>query len=572
MFIAKQLKMMSSRYREFLPKTISCFQEGYSFKTFFSDLFAGVSVGIIALPLAMAFAIASGVAPERGLFTAIVAGFIISLLGGSRTQIAGPTGAFVVIIYAVVQRHGYDGLAVATLMAGIMIFLMGIARLGSLIKFIPYPVIIGFTAGIALSIFSSAVKDFLGLQTAGAVPVEFLDKWTLYYQTAHTWSPWAVAIGTVTLGAIFLLRWKYPRLPGVILTLVVVTAIAWVFGVPTETIGSKFGEIPNMLPAPSLPELTLDKIQAVFPDAITIALLGAIESLLSAVIADGMTGTRHRSNGELVAQGLGNLGSVIFGGIPATGAIARTAANIKLGAKTPVAGMIHSVTLLVLMILVAPCAALIPLPALAAVLFFIAWNMSELENCMEVAKGPFSETLVMLITFLLTVLIDLTVAVQVGVILAAVIFMKRMTDLTKGNITKYLEQEVGESEEKDSEFLYRSDVPREVTVFEIDGPLFYGAADILNEAYQRLDSTTKIFILRLHKCPLIDATGLQALKKFNQRCEQHGIKLLISGTKPEITKQMLKSHEAHGIPLKNFFPTISTALEYSKTLLESQAN
>lgn len=334
-------------------------KEGYSKKYFFNDLFAGISVGVIALPLALAFAIGSGVPPERGLFTAIVAGFLISFLGGSRVQIGGPTGAFVIIVYTIIQKHGYDGLAVATIIAGILMVLMGIARFGVFLKFIPFPVTTGFTTGIALVIFTSQIKDFFGLQI-DKVPPEFLEKCTMFCLQAYTWNKWAFLVASSTLILIFVLRRYFPKIPGVIIAIIFATAISYFFSLPIETIQSKFGEIPRILPNPSFPSISYDLIKNVFPDAITIALLGAIESLLSAVVADGMTGNRHRSNCELVAQGLANIGSIIFGGIPATGAIARTSANIRMGAKTPVAGMIHAATLLLLMLLFAPLAAKIP--------------------------------------------------------------------------------------------------------------------------------------------------------------------------------------------------------------------
>ena len=564
--ITHLLSSLKNNFKEFTPKSYTCIKEGYTKQIFLNDVFAGISVGIISVPLAMAFAIASGVTPERGLFTAIIAGFIIALLGGSRVQIGGPTGAFVIIIYAVVQRHGYDGLALATLIAGILIFLMGIFRFGSLLKFIPYPVITGFTAGIALTIFSSQIKDFFGLDT-GPLPVEFIEKWSVYISSSHTWDPWAVVIGVITLGSIFSLRRLYPRLPFVVLTLFIVSFAVEVFDLPIETIGSKYGTIPNSLPLPSFPHFDYEKIIAVFPDAITIALLGAIESLLSAVIADGMLGTRHRSNTELLAQGLANIGSVAFGGIPATNAIARTAANIRFNARTPLSGMVHSITILLLMVFFAKYALMIPLPALGAVLMFIAWNMSEIENCIEISKGPLNETIVMVITFLLTILIDLTVAVQVGVVLAALIFMKRMTDATKGNISILFEESSSlDPNPHDAGLLFRKDIPDGVMIFEIEGPLFYGAADILNEAYARMEPRTKIFILRLNKSPLIDITGIQALKKFNARCQKHGVTLVISGANALTEKLLRRAVHTHGVPQQQILPNIGTALKFSKQL------
>lgn len=520
---------MSFQYKDFIPKSIVCFREGYSKETFLNDLFAGVSVGIIALPLALAFAIASGVTPEKGLFTAIIAGFLISLLGGSRVQIGGPTGAFVVIVYATIQKHGYDGLALATLIAAVILVLMGLARFGVLLKFIPYPVTTGFTTGIAFVIFFTQIKDFFGLE-AEKIPAEFLEKCNLYCQIAHTWNLWALTIALSTLVLIFALRRYYPKLPGAIIAIILTTAIVYFLGLPVETIESKFGGIPKTLPAPTLPHFSYDLLKAVFPDAISIALLGAIESLLSAVVADGMIGTKHRSNTELVAQGIANIGSIVFGGIPATGAIARTSANIKMGAKTPVAGMIHAVVLLLLMLFLAPLAGKIPLAALAGVLVFVAWNMSELPHFFEILKGHKSDAAILLITFLLTVLIDLTVAVQVGVLLAAVVFVKRMTDKTTIEICQDLVKENANEapEASDGELLFRKDIPSDVVVFEIRGPFFYPLADLLDEALYRTVPEPRVFILRMDKISLIDATGLHAIKQFGLKCQKKSITFILS--------------------------------------------
>lgn len=553
------------KFQDYIPKVFLCFQEGYTKKYFFNDLFAGISVGVIALPLALAFAIGSGVPPERGLFTAIVAGFLISLLGGSRVQIGGPTGAFVVVVYTIIQKHGYDGLAVATIIAGILMILMGIARFGIFLKFIPFPVTTGFTTGIALVIFTSQIKDFFGLQIE-KVPPQFLEKCTLFCTQAYTWNKWAFIVALSTLISIFVLRRYFPRLPGAIVAIIFATAASYIFGLPLETIESKFGEIPRMLPTPSFPHISYELIKNVFPDAITIALLGAIESLLSAVVADGMTGTRHRSNCELVAQGLANIGSIIFGGIPATGAIARTSANIKMGAKTPVAGMIHAVTLLLLMLLLAPLAAKIPLCALSAVLIYVAWNMSELGHFIEILKSQRSEALILLITFLLTVLIDLSVAVQVGVILAAVVFVKKMTDNTSVEVCRILidENDNEAPQLRDSEILFRKDIPEDVTVFEINGPFFYSVADLLSETLIRLDKTPNVFILRMRKVPIVDTTGIRALKEFQFKCKQKGITFLLSGVSEKIREKFKDTSVESSIGKDHIFPDINSALSYVK--------
>lgn len=551
------------RYQDYIPKTVTCFQEGYNRKLFIGDLFAGISVGVIALPLALAFAIGSGVSPERGLFTAIIAGFLISLLGGSRVQIGGPTGAFVVIVYAIVQKHGYEGLAIATLLGGLMMICMGLARFGVLLKFVPYPVTTGFTTGIALVIFTSQLKDLFGLRIDNVSP-EFLAKCKDYCLWAHTFNPWALSLAMGTLALIFILRHYYPRFPGAIFAVITATIIAYFLKLPLETIESKFGGIPSMLHAPTWPEISFEKIQTLFPDAITIALLGSIESLLSAVVADGMTGHRHRSNCELVAQGFANIGSIIFGGIPATGAIARTTANLRLGAKTPVSGMIHAITLLLLMILFAPVAAKIPLCALSAVLVFVAWNMSELPHFIGILKGQRTEALVLLITFFLTVLIDLTVAVQIGVILSALLFVKHMTDSTSVNICKILlsENEHEGPELHDGEILFRKDVPSDVAVFEIKGPFFYPVADLLNEALAQLDRQPRAFILRMRQVPLIDSTGLRALKQFALKCQQRGILFILSGVHKGLAAELQKAKVDSIIGKEHIFANIDTALSY----------
>lgn len=556
---------MGFNYKEYIPKSFICFREGYTKETFFHDLLAGASVGVIALPLALAFAIASGVAPEQGLFTAIIAGFLISLLGGSRVQIGGPTGAFVVIVYAVVMKHGYAGLALATMMAGVMMILMGLARFGILLKFIPYPVTTGFTTGIAVVIVSSQIKDFFGLQ-ADKIPAEFIQKCTLYCQIAHTWNLSALVVAAGTLALIFLLRRHFPRLPGAILAITLATLGAHFFHLPIETVESKFGEIPRVLPAPSLPYFSWDLFKTVFPDAITIALLGAIESLLSAMVADGMTGHKHRSNGELVAQGIANIGSIIFGGIPATGAIARTTANIKMGAKTPMAGMLHAVTLLLLMIFLAPLAGKIPLAALAGVLVFVAWNMAEIPHFVEILKGQKGDALTLLVTFLLTVLIDLTVAVQVGVILAAVIFLKRMTDKTTVAVCQTLVKENNnEALESDDDNLFlQGDIPSDVVVFEINGPFFYSVADLLDETLMQVPVQPRVFILRINKTPLIDATGLKAIKQFGIKCKKKGITFIISDVNHTYAELLKKAKVDH----IRLFGDFGSALSYAQNAEE----
>lgn len=553
---------MKYYYKDFIPKSFTCFQEGYSRKYFINDLVAGIGVGIISLPLALAFAIASGVSPEKGLFTAIIAGFIISLLGGSRVQIGGPTGAFVIIIYEVMQKFGYDGLAVATLIASIMIILMGLARFGAFLKFIPYPVTTGFTSGIAVVIFISQIKDFFGLDIEN-LPPQFIDKCKIYCQLAHTFNIWAFLVAFTTVFLIFILRRIYPKIPGAIVAIVFATVITYSLDIPIETIENKFGEIPRTLPMPSFPNISYSLVQDVFPYAITIALIGGLESLLSAVIADGVTGHKHRSNGELLAQGLANIGSVIFGGIPATGAIARTSANIRMGAKTPLAGMIHAITILLLMIFFAPLVGKVPLAALSGVLIFIAWNMSELPHFIEILKGQKGDAIVLLTTFFLTVFIDLAVAIQIGVLLAAVVFLKHMTDKTTVKICKIVDRENMDEEANlhDSELLFRKDIPSDIAIFEINGPFFYSVADQLDDVLIHMEIKPRVFILDISKAPLIDATGLNAIKKFGIKCKKIGIVFCISGADDSKRELLKKSSVKKTIGEDHIFSSIQEALK-----------
>ncbi|HMK37912.1 MAG TPA: SulP family inorganic anion transporter, partial [Bacteroidota bacterium] len=404
-------------YHPLIPKLFTVFRNGYSRNQFVEDLTAGTIVGIVALPLAIAFAIASGVKPEQGLFTAIIAGLVVSSLGGSRVQIAGPTGAFIVIVYGIVRTYGYDGLAVATMIAGVILIVMGLARLGTLLKFVPYPLTVGFTSGIALIIFSSQINDFLGLRIAD-LPADFVGKWAVYASRLGSIDAISLSVGVASLGIILLAQRFSPRVPGSLLSILCMTAIVVWFRLPVESIGSRFGSVPGVLPAPRLPDVSWETITRVFSPAVTIAMLGSIESLLSAVVADGMIRSRHRSNIELVAQGVANVLSPLFSGIPATGAIARTATNVKSGGRTPVAGVIHAIVLLLIMLLFGRWAALIPMPTLAAILLVVAYNMSEWHSFVKTLRSPRSDVAVMVVTFALTVIVDLTVAIQVGVILS----------------------------------------------------------------------------------------------------------------------------------------------------------
>jgi len=552
------------------PKLITVLREGYTRKQFTSDLIAGVIVGIVALPLAIAFAIASGVKPEQGLYTAVIAGFVIGALGGSRAQISGPTGAFIVIIYGIVQQYGYDGLAVATMIAGVILIAMGLLRMGAFLKFIPYPVTVGFTSGIALIIFSGQVRDFFGLRME-KVPADFVEKWAAYFHHLATVNWQALIVGAASLLIVFLWPRVTLKIPGSLIAIIVATAVVHLLGLNVETIGSRFGEVPNSLPAPHFPHLTWGLITKMFSPAITIALLAAIESLLAAVVADGMMGTRHRSNMELIAQGIGNIVSPIFQGIPATGAIARTATNIKSGGRTPVAAIIHSLTLLLIMMFFGRWAALIPMPTLAAILIFVSYNMSEYHAFFKLLKSPKSDVTVLLVTFALTVLIDLTVAIQVGVVLAAFLFMQRMSEVSQVNS---LTGSLGEEEEdpNNPRAISTRVVPAGVEVFEIYGSLFFGAIERFKDAMRRVEKRPKVLIIRMRMVPAIDATGLQVLEDVMERTRREGGTLLLTGVADQPIKAMQQSGLLDRLGRENVMPNIDAALERARELLRLSAN
>lgn len=513
--------------RTFTPKLLTTLREGYSGRLFRADAIAGLTVAIVALPLAMALGIASGASPDRGLITAVVAGFLISALGGSRVQIGGPTGAFVVVIFNVIAKHGYDGLLIATLLAGVILIAAGVFRFGQMIKFIPHPVVTGFTAGIAVIIASSQVKDFLGLAIA-KVPAEFVPKWQAYFAAMSSTSWATLAVGSCALAIIIGLRKFAPKLPGFLIAVVASSLAVAVLKLPVDTIGSRFPNIPAGLPMPTLPEISFAKINAVLPSAFTIAFLAGIEALLSAVVADGMTGTRHRSNQELIGQGIANLGSAFFGGLPATGAIARTATNIRSGAKTPVAGILHAVFLLLFIMFATDLMALVPMAALAAILFMVAWGMSEYERFIALLRMPNSDRAVLLLTFGLTALVDLTVAIGVGVTVASLLFMARMAE------TFEVDTSGRQDADLDSEDAHQRDsLPPGVEVFRVTGPFFFGVAGELLDTLRRVGQLPKVIILRLRLMPLLDASGLQGLEEFVEQAHIAGAKVIFSGVQPQ---------------------------------------
>ncbi|MGR3973332.1 MAG: SulP family inorganic anion transporter [Candidatus Rhabdochlamydia sp.] len=501
-----------SNYEEFIPKTFTTLKN-YCFALFKQDLLAGITVGAVALPLAMAFAMASGVEPERGLFTAIVAGFIISFLGGSRVLIGGPTGAFVVVVYSTIVRHGYEGLVIATLLAGVLLIAMGVLKLGNLIKLIPYPLVVGFTTGIALIVFSSQVKDLLGLQMQ-TVPTYFLEKWQAYFKALPSLDVWTSCVGIGVIVLICALKRFASSLPWGIISIIVASILCAVFHLPVDTLASRFGALPTSLPAPVF-HFDVSRIPHILPDAITIALLAGVESLLCAVLADSVIGGRHRPNCELIAQGIANIGSAIFGGIPATAAIARTATNIKTGAKTPIAGMIHAVMVLLLLSTCSSLVGKIPLAALSGILVVISWQMSDLKNFFRLMRTSRSDVMILIASFLLTVLLDLTVAVQVGMVLAAFFFMKRMSDMP------LVEMKAEGSSLED------------VQVFHLKGPFFFGVADQLKTAVMSQEQLPQKLILNMALVPFIDATALQILKEVQKYCESKKTQLVLMYLKQE---------------------------------------
>lgn len=546
------------------PKLVTTLKD-YTWERFASDSVAGIIVGIVALPLAIAFAIASGVSPEKGIYTAIIAGFLISALGGSRVQIGGPTGAFVVIVCGIIRKYGLDGLTIATIMAGIILVIMGLARFGSMIKFIPYPVVAGFTSGIAVIIFSTQIKDFFGL-TMGEVPSEFLHKWAAYLQNLSSVNFWALAVSLATLLIIILLQKVSRRIPGSLIALIFCTAMVYLLKLPVETIGDRFGQIPSMLPAPVFPKFDFQVIQNLIGPSMSIAILAGIEALLSAVVADGMIGGKHRSNMELVANGIANIVVPFFGGIPATGAIARTATNIKNGGRTPVAGMIHALVLLLILLFFGKWASLIPLSCLAAILVVVAYNMSEWRSFIRLLRSPRSDVIVLLLTFGLTVLFDLTVAIEAGLLMAVFLFMRRMALVTNVDIiTRELE------DHDDIDTLDENSVPEGVEVYEINGPLFFGAAYKFEEALNLVKNPPQVLVIRMRNVPAIDSTGLHILRQIIKNRKRR-ITFILSGVQPQPLKALKQSGLAETIGKENICANIEASLKRAREILDFNAN
>ena len=538
--------------KTFHPSLLSCLK-GYSKGQFVKDVISGIIVAIIALPLSIALAIASGVGPAVGLYTAIVAGFLVALLGGSPVQITGPTAAFATIVAGIVATQGIEGLAIATLMAGVILILMGVLKLGGLIKFIPYTITTGFTSGIAVTILIGQLKDFFGL-TFSHSPVETMEKIVEVVRSFGTVNLWAVVIGLVSLAILILLPRVLPKVPASLVAVIVCALVVKLFDVPVNTIGTLYPDITSAPPHLTLPTgLSLNKIVSMIPDAFTIAVLAGVESLLSCVVADGMVGSRHNSNTELIAQGVGNIGSALFGGIPATGAIARTAANIKNGGRSPIAGIVHSLLLLAMLVVLMPYAKLIPMPTIAAILFVVAYNMSEWREFVSIIKtSPKSDTLVLVATFVLTVVFDLVVAIVVGIILATILFMKRMADETNVRSWKTV------SDESDPDSIRLKTVPAHTMVYEITGPIFFGAADKIAGILS--DPDNRVIILRMRSVPAIDATGIHSFETIIKTCQKNDITLIMSHVNEQPMKVFAKAGMVEEIGAENFCANIDEAL------------
>ena len=555
--------------RVFEPQIFSVLKEGYTRQQFGGDLVAGVITGIVAIPLSIAFGIASGATPEAGLYTAIIAGFLISLLSGSRVQIGGPTGAFIVIVYGIIQKFGFEGLLVATLMAGVLLIIMGLLRFGAIIKYIPHPLTLGFTSGIAVLIAVTQFRDLFGLEMQN-VPAEFVEKIEAYCHHMSTVKVWAIAVSAFTIAVILLTPKFSKRLPGALVALIFSTILVALFDIPVETIGTRFEDIHMGIPKPRVPMFQISMLRELLPSAVAIAMLGAIESLLSAVVADGMIGGRHRSNTELIAQGIANIASPFFGGLPATGAIARTATNVKSGGRTPIAGMTHAVVLLVALLCLGHLVSLIPMAALAGLMVVVAINMSEYRLFLRMFKAPKSDIAVMILTFLLTVFLDLTVAIPLGMTMASFLFMRRMEQIFGASKMGMLHHLSATDQRENSAALhiYEYDIPDEVQIYEINGPFFFGAASRFQTLIQ--DNMPIVLILRMRNVPVMDATGMNAFEDLVKRAQQKRSTVLIAGIQPQIEQKLKKFGLLDLIGQENVFGTLVDAIPYAADIVEAE--
>lgn len=556
---------------DFHPKSLTCLR-GYNKTTFMSDLMAGVIVGIVALPLAIAFAIASGVSPEKGIITAIIAGFIVSALGGSKVQIGGPTGAFIVIVYGVIQQYGISGLTVATIIAGVLLVLLGVFKLGTVIKFIPYPVVVGFTSGIAVTIFTTQMTDVFGLSFGGeTVPGDFIGKWMLYFKHFNTVNWWNFIVSVTSIIIIAVTPKISKKIPGSLVAIILVTIGVWClksfFCIDSiDTIGDRFS-INSQLPKAEMPALDWEAIKNLFPVAVTIAALGAIESLLSATVADGMISDHHNSNTELIALGVANMVTPIFGGIPATGAIARTMTNINNGGRTPVAGMIHAVVLLLILLFLMPLARFIPMACLAGVLVVVSYNMSGWRSFTALLKNPKPDVIVLLITFFLTVIFDLTVAIAVGLLLACLLFIKRIMETTEITAIKeeiHVEDEAGIMHDESIT------IPAGVEVYEINGPYFFGVATQFEELMSEFRDKSKVRVIRMRKVPFIDSTGIHNLSNFCEMSFKNKIVVVLSGVNPQVHSALHKAGFYDLVGEKNICPNINVALSRAEEIMKGE--
>lgn len=556
---------------DFKPRLLQCLKN-YNRKTFVADLMAGIIVGIVALPLAIAFGIASGVTPEKGIITAIVAGFVISALGGSKVQIGGPTGAFIIIIYGIIQQYGMEGLTIATLMAGVFLILFGLLHLGTIIKFIPYPIVVGFTSGIAVTIFTTQVKDLFGLNIT-SVPSDFIEKWICYFNNFSTVDLWSSVIGIVSVVIIMLTPKVSKKIPGSLVAIIVMTVAALLLkqfaGVESiETIGDRFA-ISNSLPEATVPALSWETIKNLVSPAITIAILGAIESLLSAAVADGVIGDHHNSNTELIAQGVANLASPIFGGIPATGAIARTMTNINNGGRTPIAGIVHAVVLLLIFLFLMPLAKYIPMACLAGVLVVVSYGMSGWRSFLALMKNPKSDVTVLLITFFLTIIFDLTIAIEVGLIIACLLFMRRMSETTDVHV---ISNEINPDDEDSDMHLGNIEhltIPKGVEVYEINGPYFFGAGNRFEEIMATLGDRPQVRIIRMRKVPFVDSTGIHNLTNLCEMSQKEGIQIVLSGVTEKVHSQLNKAGFYDIVGQDNICSHIDIALDRAKEIINA---
>lgn len=560
----------------FRPKFFEIlFSKKYTHKLLLSDIVAGIIVGIVAIPLAIAFGIASGVSPQQGLITAIVAGLVIAIFGGCHVQIGGPTGAFIVIVFGIISQFGFNGLLIATIMAGIILILMGLFRLGDIIKFMPYPIIVGFTGGIAVVIFSTQIKDFFGL-TMAEVPSEFIDKWRAYIQHLHTINPLAAAISSGTIAISLLWKKITKKIPGTLIAIIVTTVVAYFikeyWGTAVETIGSKYPELAGgvALPKPTAPKTDMKTVRLLLQPAFTIAILGAIESLLSAMVADGVTGKKHHSNTELIGQGIANVITPFFGGIPATGAIARTMTNINNGGKTPIAGIVHAIVLLLIYLFLMPLAVHIPLSCLAGILVIVAYNMSEWRSFKQMLKNPKSDVAVLLTTFLLTIIFDLTIAIEIGLLSAIILFLKRVMETSKISV---IDEEIKRTEDPENEHAFREDLPKSITVYEIDGPFFFGLANRFDEVNAEIGAAhTKVRIIRMRKVPFIDSTGLKNLRNLYLKSKKEKIQIILSGVTLEVYNTLKHAGFVEELGSEFIFDHIDKAVNKAKYLVKDEKN